>query len=284
VPQLPAIQLAETFDGIDLLKFGSPWLSSSNPDLPWTKLSLGALSFAVDTSLGGAIGASIDSRQTLVRPFAQEAAGWAAWLPSNPHALRRTKEAAPAWLTAEAHVLTRTSLAAAVPAPQERSDTGMIDGALDAARRRAFSLELPVPGTPYRLLDVLEIRAPDARRAFDGALHALSSRGPDAPRHVAVSIREAVKSVSRAISAGDTDDGSVKDRWRRAVGRALNDPDHGAILAAQIDLLVSVGGATSAAIHGRDANLERLEVVFLGVVAALSCVLSSWVITTDIRL
>ncbi len=238
--------------------------------------ALASLSLAVDGSLMAAVGATLDAQTRLVQPFARESAAWRSWLPRFPRALEMTEGADPDSMSAKAHVLTRTAIAACAPDPATRDDREWVNEALEKSRRLSFDLDLIVPGTDYRLHDALQACDPRALSAFRGAMDAIAWRRPDAARHAAVSMREAVKSISRALTPALPANTPSRERLRAAVGSALTDADQKTMVAAQIELLLTVTGPTSAAVHGRNDDVSVQEVLLKGVLSALCSLISAW--------
>jgi hypothetical protein len=263
---LPAAGLPFSQDAIAKL------YASVVPSSSW----LASLSLAVDGSLMSAVAATLDAQTRLVQPFALEGAAWRRWLPRFPDAIDVTSEADPGWLSAEAHVLTRTAIAAAAPDRDARDDRDWIVEALEKAHRLSWDLDLTVPGTRFSLAEALESCDPVALTAVRGAMEAIAWRRPDAARHAAVSLREAVKSFARALTPGLPANAPARDRLRAAVGFVLSDPDHAEMVSAQIELLVTVRGPTGAAVHGRGDDVSALEVMLKGVLSALCAVIAGW--------
>jgi hypothetical protein len=277
--------LVEAFRGVEFTALGDTIAANlASFQRSWVDLSFASLAVAVDTSLVGAVGAVLDAYQGLLEPFGREAAAWMAWLPLHPGALEPTPEADHVWTSAAAHVLTRTAVAASVSNESDHTDRDRVDEAIEAGRRLRFDLDLPLPGTPFRLRDVLYEYAPGALEAFEGAMTALAARNPDAARHVGVSLREGVKEISKVVAPSLPPGSPPAERWRSAVGVAIADPLQARMLIAQIDVLDSISDETSGAVHGSSNDLGRLEVALKAATAALCSVLASWVITQGIVL
>lgn len=247
-------------------------------DLPWTALSFPQLAYAVDTSLSSSVGAALDAYAGLITPFGIEASAWARWLPQHAEALLPSIDAKPEWLAASSHVLTRTAIAASAPEREARDDDEQVQQAVQAGLARGINLTLVIPGTRSSLEDVLARKAPAVLESFRGANEALARKGPDAARHVAVSIREAVVALSRALVPSLPNNAQARERWEKAADLALKDPHQKRLVSAHIEILLTLGDATGGAIHRGENDFAYLELLMSATSAAVGTVLSSYVL------